>query len=45
MEFLVLKNVKKSYGQDESLDYVLKGIDLCLNKGELCVMLGPSGCG
>lgn len=45
MEFLVLKNVKKSYGQDESLDHVLKGIDLCLNKGELCVMLGPSGCG
>ena len=45
MEFLVLKNVKKSYGQDESLVHVLKGIDLCLNKGELCVMLGPSGCG
>jgi putative ABC transport system ATP-binding protein len=45
MEFLVLKNVKKSYGQDENLVHVLKGIDLCLNKGELCVMLGPSGCG
>lgn len=36
-----LKNIHKSFGNNQ----VLKGIDLNINKGEVVVLLGPSGTG
>lgn len=45
MNFLEIKNLKKSFGQGESHIDVLKGIDMTINKGEFCVLLGPSGSG
>ena len=41
MSQLVLKNVRKSYGDIE----VIKGVDLDIKQGEFCVFVGPSGCG
>ena len=43
--FLSLTNIKKSFGQGDSRVEVLKGIDLSIEKGEFCVLLGPSGSG
>ena len=43
--FLEIKQIKKSFGQGESRVEVLRGIDLSLDKGEFCVLLGPSGSG
>ena len=43
--FLTLKNIKKSYGGGENRLEVLKGIDLEVEKGSFCVLLGPSGSG
>jgi polar amino acid transport system ATP-binding protein len=40
-EMVRADNVHKSYGQLE----VLKGIDLVVNSGEVCCVLGPSGSG
>ena len=34
-------NLKKSFGDTE----VLKGIDVTVNKGDIVVVLGPSGSG
>lgn len=45
MNFLEIKDLKKSFGQGESHIDVLKGIDMTINKGEFCVLLGPSGSG
>ena len=45
MNFLEIKNLKKSFGQGESHIDVLKGINMTINKGEFCVLLGPSGSG
>ena len=45
MGFLVLKGIKKSYGQGDTKAQVLNGIDLSLEKGEFVVLLGPSGSG
>lgn len=36
-----LKDVRKSFGKNE----VLKGINLCIEKGEVVVIIGPSGSG
>ena len=43
--FLEIKGIKKSFGAGESRVDVLKGIDLEIEKGEFCVLLGPSGSG
>ena len=43
--FLEIENIKKSFGENESRVTVLKGIDLVVDQGEFCVLLGPSGSG
>lgn len=43
--FLNLNHIKKSFGQGDSRVEVLKGIDLSIEKGAFCVLLGPSGSG
>ncbi|MCR4651509.1 MAG: ABC transporter ATP-binding protein [Lachnospiraceae bacterium] len=45
MSFMEISNVKKSYGEGEAKATVLKGIDLKVEKGEFCVLLGHSGSG
>ena len=41
--FLTLQQIKKSFGQGESKVEVLKGIDLAVEQGEFCVLLGTVG--
>ena len=41
MEILNVKNLRKSFGQNE----VLKGIDLSLERGEVLSIIGSSGGG
>ncbi|MBR1861412.1 MAG: ATP-binding cassette domain-containing protein, partial [Lachnospiraceae bacterium] len=43
--FLQVSNVFKSYGEGESRQEVLRGMDFTVAKGEFCVLLGPSGSG
>ena len=43
--FLEISNIKKGFGEGESRVEVLKGIDLSIENGEICVLLGPSGSG
>lgn len=43
--FLEIRNIKKSFGQGDSFVEVLKGINLEINRGEFCVLLGSSGSG
>lgn len=43
--FLEIKNIRKSFGVGDSKVEVLKGIDLGIEQGEFCVLLGPSGSG
>ena len=40
-----MKDLKKSYGKDDSYVLVLKGIDLTVEKGEIVVIQGSSGSG
>lgn len=40
--FLELSQIKRAFGEGESRVEVLKGIDLQIEKGEFCVLLGPS---
>ena len=40
--FLELNQIKKSFGSGENRVQVLKGIDLAVEKGEFCVLLGGS---
>ena len=44
-EFLVIKDLKKSFGKGEAKQDVLRGMDFTVKKGEFCVLLGPSGSG
>ena len=43
--FLEINQIYKSFGQGDSRVEVLKGIDLSLERGGFCVLLGPSGSG
>ncbi len=43
--FLSIQGIKKGYGSGDSRVEVLRGIDLTLEKGAFCVMLGASGSG
>lgn len=43
--FLEINNLKKSFGTGESRVEVLKEIQFSVEKGEICVLLGPSGSG
>ena len=43
--FLEIKGITKHFGDGESRVNVLKGIDISMEKGEICALLGPSGSG
>ena len=43
MAYLEIKNLSKKY--DASSDYVLKRLNLEIEKGEFVTLLGKSGCG
>lgn len=43
--YLEVKDVKKSYGKDNSYIQVLKGISTSLEQGQMCVIQGTSGSG
>ena len=43
--YLQVKNLKKSYGEGGSYIQVLKGIDLSVEEGLMCVIQGTSGSG
>ena len=44
-KFLEIKDLKKGFGQGETRQEVLQGINFCAAKGEICALLGPSGSG
>lgn len=43
--YLEVREVKKSYGKDDSYIQVLKGISTSVEKGQMCVIQGTSGSG
>ena len=43
--YLEVKGLKKSYGEGGSYAEVLKGADLSVEKGAMCVIQGASGSG
>ena len=43
--FLEIKGITKHFGDGESRVNLLKGIDMSMEKGEICALLGPSGSG
>lgn len=43
--YLELKDIKKSFGEGESITRALRGASLGVEKGALAVILGPSGSG
>lgn len=43
--FLEIHHIRKSFGEGENRVEVLRGIDLAIEKGEFCVLLGASGSG
>lgn len=43
--FLEIHQIRKSFGEGDNRVEVLKGIDLSIDQGEFCVLLGPSGSG
>ena len=43
--YIEVKDAKKVYGEGETALYALDGVDLEMEEGEICVILGPSGSG
>lgn len=43
--FLEISEIRKGFGEGENRVEVLKGIDVRVEQGEFCVLLGPSGSG
>lgn len=43
--YLEVKGLKKSYGEGESYVEVLKGVEMSVEKGSMCVIQGASGSG
>ena len=43
--FVRIRNLQKSYGSGSSRTQVLKHVDLDIEKGKICTILGPSGSG
>ena len=41
--YVQVKDLKKHYGDGDARLTVLDGINTSINRGEICVMLGPSG--
>ena len=39
--YVQVKDLKKHYGDGDARLTVLDGIDTSINRGEICVMLGP----
>ena len=44
-KFLEIVDVKKGFGEGDTRQEVLRGMDFTVAKGEFCVLLGPSGSG
>ncbi len=45
MPFLQIINLKKRFGEGSAGVNVLNGVDMSVEKGEICAVLGPSGSG
>lgn len=45
MAYIELKNVTKQYRMGEVTINALAGVNFTVEKGELCVVVGPSGAG
>ena len=45
MSYIALDGVKKEYHMGEVVISALAGVTLTVEKGELCVIVGPSGAG
>ena len=45
MNIIELKNIHKYFGQDGNRVHVLKGINLCIEKGDFVAIIGQSGSG
>ena len=45
MSFVEINGIKKHYGEGDSFVQALGGIDMNIEQGEVCVLLGPSGSG
>jgi putative ABC transport system ATP-binding protein len=43
--FLEIKDLRKGFGEGETRQEVLQGINFSVAKGEICTLLGPSGSG
>lgn len=43
--YLVVRDLKKHYGEGDARVQVLDGLTTTVGRGEICVMLGPSGSG
>ena len=43
--YIDIKDLKKAYGEGDSYALVLKGVNLKIEKGEICVIQGTSGSG